>query len=565
MTTNKMTRHFVTIGGVRQVHYRRAGKGPVVLLLHQSPKSAKELEPLIELLSDRYTLIAPDRPGNGLSDRLGIDGPTMYDYADGLKKFLDAIGLDKVAIYGFHTGACEGAAFVSRYPERVHGAILNGVVSLAPDVRADYLANYLTSFKPQWDGGHMVWAWARFREQSMFFPWHAPSLANRHKAGLPNNEFIHEQVMEFLRSGDEYRNPYGAAFKLDGDKAVASFKVPAIVCASQWDPLVAQLPAIAKTAPSNVTIKNLGVGGVPEVWAWLKEEIGKYAQGEAPPPPRVTPLKGGRTMQDYIDIPGGQLHVRRTAEVSGRPLFVQHDAASDNSVVDKITRQFDGKRTTFALDLPGNGESDNTIGPDGVTVARYAAVVGQAMDSLGIKEADFYGMWGGGLVGLELANQRPAAIKHLAMSNVIYLDEAEREDLLVNYTFPIVLDKYGAHLLKCWHAMRDQGLWWPWYNTTRSGIIREEPYVDPEMIHTRVLAMLKARHMWQQAYESHFRYDTHGALQRVSVPTLLCAPKWDPNYPHTQRAHAAAPKTKWMELPAAPPEWAGAMLPFLNS
>ena len=71
--------------------------------------------------------------------------------------------------------------------------------------------------------------------------------------------------------------------------------------------------------------------------------------------------------------------------------------------------------------------------------------------------------------------------------------------------------------------------------------------------------------MWQQAYESHFRYDTHGALQRVTVPTLLAAPKWDPQYGHTQRAHAAAPKTKWMELPAAPPEWAGAMLPFLNS
>ena len=144
--SNKMKRHFVTIDGVRQVHYRRAGKGPTVLLLHQSPKSAKELEPLIDLLQDRYTLIAPDRPGNGLSDRLGLDGPTMYDYADGLKKFLDALGIDKVAIYGFHTGACEGAAFVSRYPERVHGAILNGVVSLAPDVRADYLANYLTGF-----------------------------------------------------------------------------------------------------------------------------------------------------------------------------------------------------------------------------------------------------------------------------------------------------------------------------------------------------------------------------------------------------------------------------------
>jgi len=560
----KIKRHFVTIDGARQVHYRRAGEGPVVLLLHQSPRSSKELEPLIELLSDRYTVIAPDRPGNGLSDRLGPDRPTMYDYADGLAKFLTVLGLDKLALYGFHTGACEGAAFVSRHPDRVHGAILNGIVSFTPEMRADFLANYLTPFQPVWDGGHMVWAWARFREQSIFFPWHAPSLANRRLADLPDNDFIHEQVLEFLRSGDEYRNPYGAAFKLEGDKAVASFTVPAIVCASSWDPLVKQLPALAKTAPSCVTIKDLGPGGNDEVWAWLRDEIGKFAKGEAPPPPKVMPLKDGRTMQDYVDIPGGQLHMRRTPEAAGRPLFVQHDAASDNNVVDKVTRQFAGQRSTFALDLPGNGESDNTIGTDNVTVARYAAVVGQAMDSLGMKEADFYGMWGGGLVGLDLAIQRPAAIRHLAMSNVIYLDEAERQNLIANYTFPIVPDRYGTHLLKCWHAMRDQGLWWPWFNTTRAGIIKEEPYVETQMVHTRVLSMLKAGNMWQHAYNSHFRYDTYGALQKVTVPTLLCAPKWDPNYPHTQRAHAAAPKTNWLELPAAPPQWGAAMLPFLN-
>ena len=40
-------RHFVTVNGDRQVHYRRAGKGPAVVLLHQSPTSSREHVPLI--------------------------------------------------------------------------------------------------------------------------------------------------------------------------------------------------------------------------------------------------------------------------------------------------------------------------------------------------------------------------------------------------------------------------------------------------------------------------------------------------------------------------------------
>jgi pimeloyl-ACP methyl ester carboxylesterase len=35
-----ITRHFVDING-RQVHYRRAGQGPALLLIHQSPQNSR--------------------------------------------------------------------------------------------------------------------------------------------------------------------------------------------------------------------------------------------------------------------------------------------------------------------------------------------------------------------------------------------------------------------------------------------------------------------------------------------------------------------------------------------
>ena len=47
-----ITRHFIDVtnpdGSRRRVHYRRAGMGPPVVLIHQSPRSGAEYEGLIK-------------------------------------------------------------------------------------------------------------------------------------------------------------------------------------------------------------------------------------------------------------------------------------------------------------------------------------------------------------------------------------------------------------------------------------------------------------------------------------------------------------------------------------
>lgn len=557
-----ITRHFVTIDGTRQVHYRRAGKGPPVLLLHQSPKSSREHIPLMQHLMDRFTCIAPDTPGNGNSDPLPLDDPEMADYGDNIAAFLDAIGIDKIAVYGFHTGASVGAAFAARHPDRVRIAVLNGLVTLTPDERADILANYLTPFAPQWDGSHLTWLWARLREQTVFFPWYRPSLAGRMRGPMPSPEVLHDGVIEFLRSGDEYRKPYGAAFKLDGAAMVAAMTSPAIICASDWDPTINYLPMLPDPLPRGVTVERLGDRRGETVYAWVAEVMAKHAKGEAPAPPAPTPLADG-SWQDFAAVDGGQLHVRRT-DGPGRPLLVQHDAASDNRIVHRVTGSLAGKRPAFAFDLPGNGESDNTIGED-VTVTRHADVLAQALDGLGLETIDFYGMWGGGLPGLDLAVREPARINRLVMSNAMYFPPDDAKDYYDNYTFPIDINWYGGHLLKCWISMRDQGLFWPWYRRTAEGVIPREPFVDTGMVHNRVVSMLKAGNMWSHAYRAHFSYPTGDMLGKVKVPVLVGSPDWDPNYEHSAAAHRDYPDTQWVDLPPDLADWAEAFLPFLNS
>ena len=138
-------RYFVDLGD-RQVHYRLAGSGPPLLLLHQSPASSAEMATELEAFADEFTVIAPDTPGFGLSDPLpDVSGDVslhLTHFVRALEEFLSALGVEKTLIYGFHTGAMLGFEFARLYPERCAAVIVNGLVVCEPAELADLLRNY---------------------------------------------------------------------------------------------------------------------------------------------------------------------------------------------------------------------------------------------------------------------------------------------------------------------------------------------------------------------------------------------------------------------------------------
>ena len=136
--------------GERRVMVRRAGSGPPVLLLHESPVSSAAFVPLIGSLAERFTVIAPDTPGYGGSDPLALHRPQIADYADALKETVDALGLERVALFGRHTGAAIAIAFSNRYPERVNGVVLEGCPAFTPEEMEELVASYLPPFRPVW-------------------------------------------------------------------------------------------------------------------------------------------------------------------------------------------------------------------------------------------------------------------------------------------------------------------------------------------------------------------------------------------------------------------------------
>ncbi len=555
----RITRHFLTLDGVRQVHYLRAGKGVPVLLLHPSPGPSRYLQSLIEYLSDHFTVFAPDTPGNGLSDHLPLDAPTMDDYGDNVARVLDALGIDRIVLYGFHTGASVGTAFAIRHPQRVLGAILDGFLVESDASLQDRLTHYLVPFEPKLDGSHMTWLWTRLRDQGLYGKWYAPSLASRLDREPPAPAATQATVMDWLDAGSAYIMPYAAAFRQRGHLQVMRFATPTVLCAADSDSLVHHLDALPRSLPACVAVKRYGAKENQNAFAL--DELRRLAAGEAPPVPPVRPLND-RPWQDYVSIPGGQLHVRRI-DGAGRPVVILHDAIGDNRVVDGVTRGFRGHRPVLAIDLPGHGNSDNMLRAD-ADIADYARSVIAAVDALGLTEIDLLGIHAGTAVATELAVQRPELVKHLVLAETPPMDAATQADLRANYAHTTEPDAFGGHLLKAWFTARDHGQFWPWYDRRRAAAIRREPHSAGE-VHQYMVSILKAGPMFQRYAQAAFAPDAMTALSSVQVSMAFAAAPGSRLATAAQAAGRMMQGAQLIELPADMRGWAGALLPFLDS
>jgi pimeloyl-ACP methyl ester carboxylesterase len=265
-----------------------------------------------------------------------------------------------------------------------------------------------------------------------------------------------------------------------------------------------------------------------------------------------------------IDVPGGQLHARFNLDAGTTPLVVQHDAASSTTTVEPIVRSFIGRRNVLAFDMPGSGKSDNIINSDHANVQDYSDSLAAALDEMDLDQIDFYGMWGGGFVGSELSFTQPHRVRRLVMSNLFFHEGEELKKFQNNYTPPIEPAWHGGHLLQCWHQMRDQGLFFPWFDRSLDGIIRREPFLDVDMVHDRVCSLLQAGNMYRTAYQAHFVYPVRQRLRKLNIPTLLATTEWDPNRPHTEQLAAENRHCQFQMLSPDFQRWGISFLPFLE-
>jgi pimeloyl-ACP methyl ester carboxylesterase len=568
MSTTTITRHFASITtgrwGARQVHYRRAGSGPVVILFHQSPLSSVDMIATMRRWADHFTCIAPDSPGFGLSDAMGVKHAEMRDFADAALEFMDALGIDRAAVYGFHTGAMISGAIAAAYPARIVCAAGNGYVMMAEGEKLDIVENYLPAFVPAWDGSHLTWLWARMREQTIFFPWYAKSLAARLRGNVPPAATLHAGLLDFMRSGDHYRVGYRAAFLMRSDLALRDMRVPMLVTAYDTDVLATHLPRI-RHASDSVTVQ---AGGTVEQTLDLCRD---YIKRHKPPKgPKISPPAAlrGRLHQDYITLESGQLRLRRNDEGQGRTALILHDALGSTDTVVTIAAGFIGRRPVVALELPGHGESDDLLKAGKPSIVAYAKIIDAALEELDLSDVDVIGLGAGAVIGLELALLNRARVHALAMVGVAHIDPDRLPDLLEKIAPPIEPDWFGGHLLQAWYVVRDHALFWPWYERTSGGVVLQEPQVEPARLQQRVLELFRSRGNWGRALHAQFAYPLHAKLTRAcgraALPIVFAASDLDPQRDQTWRVAASVPQAARQQLPDAESKWATTLLAYFD-
>lgn len=519
--TQPVGREFVSLPhsrfGPRQVHLRRSGRGPAVVLLHQSPLSSRDVLPMLGRLSLTHSCIAPDTPGYGLSDPLPVD-TDMESLAAGVIELADALGLEQFAVYGFHTGAMIGIAVAMHYPDRVTAVAANGCLALTSAERAEMLASYLPAFDPSWDGAHLAWLWARLREQAIFFPWYRGEDDHRLACDLPSTDHLQAAALDVLRAGDHYRSAYRAALAFDSADALRALRVPALVTASSRDPLQEHLTRLPADAP----MVSIVPGGSAQETLALCERFLADRPASVPHPSIGRLALDARSWQAMLGPPAQQLRCLWQGSPDSPVTLILHDAWScADQVLDALAGSCPSGQALLACDLPGHGESDPVVSHQLSRIEQHAAVVSTVLDRLEIRNCRVVGFGYGGLVGIELAlrDVRVSKLATIGMS----VNKAEARWDPVAWMSDLIPRWHGGHLLAAWHMMRDSSLFYPWFERTEGGIIPGASAPDPVEVNRRVLSLLRAPHAAADAWRAYLDYPLNERLAGLRCPHLVAS------------------------------------------
>ncbi len=207
-------------GPFGQIHYYDVGRGPELILTHQSPVCARQFEKALPLLAGLgLRAIAIDTPGYGNSD-VPAKPPTISDYASIFPAVLKGLNLDSAHFLGHHTGAAILTRFAVSHPGLVKSLILNGPPLLS--------AADLEPFKdikhqpPELsiDGSHLRERW---------------DTRIKYTPGWTDNEAMHRRLVDQLWAGATVWYGHHAAFNYLMEPDFLALSVPSMILTNSGD------------------------------------------------------------------------------------------------------------------------------------------------------------------------------------------------------------------------------------------------------------------------------------------------------------------------------------------
>lgn len=513
---------YVSLKSGRQVHYRTAGDGPPLIILHPSPQSSAAMTASINAFSSVCACYALDTPGYGLSDPMEKEDPSTGDYAEVLMEAAEALGFSSFFIYGAATGSQFAIEMAKRYPDRVCFVMLdsNGHI---PEGVADGLVEkgYFADVTPRRDGGHLLTYWDMCRHLFYAFPWNSGLEQERLGFDLPPASIIHDTLLRYLQAGEGYAKAYKAALYTERREHLDGMTTPAVM--TRWlDSVVLGIAddLINLGLPDNVRVLEAGHG--VEARFNVQVEALKAAIADAAPSKAGAILDAGpkversRLKRRYYAAGDQQYHGLANDVKEGRPLVLLHAAGRSARSMTALAHMFARNRPVIALDLPGHGGSPDLQLNEDIIPKLIAAPIITALQEAGIDEIDIVGEGLGGAVGVAVSKK--IKTRQLLLANPVPYTDEEIETA----TVPDISPRDDAtHLVSAWAIARDNAMFWPFWDHRTSTARKGDVDLSPETLHADAVDKLRVGALWRDVVRAELSLNWHDLIEGCAAQTLM--------------------------------------------
>jgi len=115
-----------------EIRYRKAGKGPPLLMLHGNPQTHAMWHKVAPELVDNYTLICPDIPGYGKSFKPKLsenhEGYSKVNMAKDINEFMSLLNYDSFYLIAHDRGARIAHRLALDFPDKILKMILLDII-----------------------------------------------------------------------------------------------------------------------------------------------------------------------------------------------------------------------------------------------------------------------------------------------------------------------------------------------------------------------------------------------------------------------------------------------------
>ena len=227
----------------------------------------------------------------------------------------------------------------------------------------------------------------------------------------------------------------------------------------------------------------------------------------------------------YVETSFGQIHFRYAGDKSNPAISIFHPSPGSARQLHFLIEALSKNFFVYAPDTPGNGLSD-PLNKEVPEIEDYAHVHYLALKKLKINKTHLFGSHTGASIAASIVKIDPKIVDRLFLDSVGLYSSSERSALLKNYAPTVKTKITGEHLLWTWNFIRDQWLFWPWYeHKAKNRLNRGLPELS--YLNDMCVDVLQSLQTYHLSYRAAFRFNKEACFKSIKCPTTISSSKDD--------------------------------------